>query len=306
MGSNRVQAFMNTHVRPAVPIYKKQDEEGPRWKVIPILEDLKKKAIGLKASGTCSCRCSSHEDDEFRGAGLSNLEYEARLALRRWVASPGRRKLQLLRTRYRQHGSVHALCFQGAEAQMAAPADGRRNPLRLPDDGTGRGVFTTNIETRIEKDGDHYVINGRKWSFGVGDPRCKVAILMGKTLDPKAARHQAAVANPDPARCPRHQGGKDAAGVRLSTTCRTAMRRCCWRTSAFPRKISCSARAGASRSRRPAVRPAIDHCMRTIGKAEEALEKMVNAALAHRVFGKTSSSIRSGNSASPKPAPISR
>jgi len=60
--------------RPAVPIYKKQDEEGPRWKVIPVLEDLKKKAKA-EASGTCSCRPSSHEDDEFRGAGLSNLEY---------------------------------------------------------------------------------------------------------------------------------------------------------------------------------------------------------------------------------------
>ena len=45
---NRVQAFMKTHVRPAVPIYDKQDAEGPRWKVIPILEDLKKKA---KAEG---------------------------------------------------------------------------------------------------------------------------------------------------------------------------------------------------------------------------------------------------------------
>src|SRR3546814_17996618 len=44
----------------------------------------------------------------------------------------------------------------------------------------------TNIQTRIERDGDHYVINGRKWwSSGVGDPRCKVAIVMGKT-DPDA------------------------------------------------------------------------------------------------------------------------
>src|SRR5258708_5854862 len=48
----------------------------------------------------------------------------------------------------------------------------------------------TNIETRIEKDGGHYVINGRKWwSSGVGDPRCKVAIVMGKT-DFSAAKHQ--------------------------------------------------------------------------------------------------------------------
>ena len=70
----RVKDFMNTHVRPAVPIYRKQDEEGPRWKVIPVLEDLKKKA---KAEGLWNMFMppSSHEDDEFRGAGLTNLEY---------------------------------------------------------------------------------------------------------------------------------------------------------------------------------------------------------------------------------------
>src|SRR6266436_376977 len=71
---NRVQAFMTKHVRPAVPIYKAQDAAGERWKVIPILEDLKKKA---KAEGLWNMFMppSSHEDDEFRGAGLSNLEY---------------------------------------------------------------------------------------------------------------------------------------------------------------------------------------------------------------------------------------
>src|SRR5437773_1506334 len=71
---NRVQAFMKTHVRPAVPIYDKQDAEGPRWKVIPILEELKKKA---KAEGLWNMFMTpnAHEYDEFRGAGLTNLEY---------------------------------------------------------------------------------------------------------------------------------------------------------------------------------------------------------------------------------------
>ena len=70
----RVQAFMTKHVRPAVPIYKQQDAEGPRWKVIPVLEDLKKKA---RAEGLWNMFMppNAHEDDEFRGAGLTNLEY---------------------------------------------------------------------------------------------------------------------------------------------------------------------------------------------------------------------------------------
>src|SRR2546429_7451541 len=65
---------MHAHVRPAVPIYRQQDEAGERWKVIPVLEDLKKKA---RAEGLWNMFMppSAHEDDEFRGAGLSNLEY---------------------------------------------------------------------------------------------------------------------------------------------------------------------------------------------------------------------------------------
>ena len=70
----RVQSFMHKHVRPAVPTYKQQDAEGSRWKVIPVLEDLKKTA---RAEGLWNMFMppSSHEDNEFRGAGLTNLEY---------------------------------------------------------------------------------------------------------------------------------------------------------------------------------------------------------------------------------------
>ncbi len=131
---DRVQSFMTKHVRPAVPIYNEQDKSGERWKVIPVLEDLKKKA---KAEGLWNMFMppNEHEDDEFRGAGLTNLEY----ALLVGADGPhllGFGSVQLLRARHRQHGSVHALRLQGAEAQMAASADGWRDPLRLPDDGT--------------------------------------------------------------------------------------------------------------------------------------------------------------------------
>src|SRR3982074_2479910 len=71
---NRVHSFMTKHVRTAAPVYKQRDAEGERWKVIPVLEDLKKKA---RAEGLWNMFMppSAHEDDEFRGAGLSNLEY---------------------------------------------------------------------------------------------------------------------------------------------------------------------------------------------------------------------------------------
>ena len=103
----RVESFMTKHVRPAVPIYRQQDEAGERWKVIPIVEELKKKA---HAEGLWNMFMppSSHEDDEFRGAGLTNLEY-APLAEADGPHRLGLGSVQLLRARYRQHGSVHAL-----------------------------------------------------------------------------------------------------------------------------------------------------------------------------------------------------
>src|SRR5690348_12394705 len=186
---NRVQAFMKNHVRPAVPIYKQQDAEGARWKVIPVVEELKKKA---RAEGLWNMFMppNAHEDDEFRGAGLSNLEY-APLAEEMghigWAS-------EVFNCSAPDTGNMEVLLRYGNKEQ-------KRKWLRPLMDGEIRSAFlmtepavassdATNIETRIERDGDHYVINGRKWwSSGVGDPRCKIAIVMGKT-DPKAPRHQ--------------------------------------------------------------------------------------------------------------------
>src|SRR3954468_1691885 len=186
---DRVQSFMTKHVRPAVPVYKQQDEEGGRWKVLPILEDLKAKA---KAEGLWNMFMppSDHEDDEFHGAGLTNLEYAllAEEMGRITFAS------EVFNCSAPDTGNMEVFMRYGSKEQ-------KKKWLRPLMDGEIRSAFlmtepavassdATNIETRIEKDGDHYVINGRKWwSSGVGDPRCKIAILMGKT-DFKAAKHQ--------------------------------------------------------------------------------------------------------------------
>src|SRR5437763_1887916 len=185
----RVDSFMTKHVRPAVPVYRQQDEAGERWKVIPVVEELKNKA---RAEGLWSMFMppSSHEDDEFRGAGLSNLEY-APLAEEMghigWAS-------EVFNCSAPDTGNMEVLMRYGSKEH-------KRKWLRPLMDGEIRSAFlmtepavassdATNIETSIERDGDHDVINGRKWwSSGVGDPRCKIAIVMGKT-DPKAPRHQ--------------------------------------------------------------------------------------------------------------------
>src|ERR1700757_4357530 len=185
----RGQSFMQKHVRPAVPVSKQQEAEGPRWKVIPVLEELKKKA---HAEGLWNMFLppSSHEDDEFRGPGVTNLEY-ALLAEEMghisWAS-------EVFNCSAPDTGNMEVFMRYGTKEQ-------KRKWLKPLMDGEIRSAFlmtepavassdATNIETRIERDGDHYVINGRKWwSSGVGDPRCKIAILMGKT-DLNAARHQ--------------------------------------------------------------------------------------------------------------------
>ncbi len=281
----RVTSFMNTHVRPAVPIYKQQDETGDRWKVIPIVEDLKKKA---RAEGLWNMFMppSQHEDDEFRGAGLSNLEY-AMLAEQMgrigWAS-------EVFNCSAPDTGNMEVFLRYGTKEH-------KRKWLRPLMDGEIRSAFlmtepavassdATNIETTIKKDGDHYVINGRKWwSSGVGDPRCKIAIVMGKT-DTSAARHLQQSQILVPLDTPGIKiekmlpvfGYDDAphghAQVHLDNVRVPASNILLGEGRGF--EIA-QGRLGPGR---------IHHCMRTIGKAEEALEKMVKRLSSRVAFGK--------------------
>ncbi|RYX88245.1 MAG: acyl-CoA dehydrogenase [Bradyrhizobiaceae bacterium] len=281
----RVSSFMTKHVRPAVPIYKQQDAEGERWKVIPIVEELKQKA---KAEGLWNMFMppSSHEDDEFHGAGLSNLEY-AMLAEQMghigWAS-------EVFNCSAPDTGNMEVFMRYGTKEHkqkwLKPLMNGEIRSAFLMTEPDVASSDATNIETSIKREGDEYVINGTKWwSSGMGDPRCKIMIVMGKT-DPNAPKHQAQsqILVPADAKGVIVEkmlpvfGFDDAphghARVRLDNVRVPASNILLGEGRGF--EIA-QGRLGPGR---------IHHCMRTIGKAEEALEKMVRRLQSRTAFGK--------------------
>ena len=187
-----------------------QIADGDRWQPMPIVEELKPKA---------------------RAAGLWNL-FLPESELRRRADQPRvraalrdhgpRRRLrarsvQLLGARHRQHGSARPLRHAEQRSAVARAAARRRDPLVLRHDRARRRLVRRHQHPRrsIVRDGDDYVINGRKWWIsGAGDPRCQIAIFMGKT-DPDAPRASAAVDDPGADGRARRHHPSDAAGLRL-------------------------------------------------------------------------------------------
>jgi acyl-CoA dehydrogenase len=282
---DRVSSFMEKHVRPAVPVYKQQDAEGERWKVIPIVEELKAKA---KAEGLWNMFMppSSHEDEEFHGAGLSNLEY-ALLAEQMghigWAS-------EVFNCSAPDTGNMEVFMRYGSKEHkqkwLKPLMNGEIRSAFLMTEPNVASSDATNIETSIVRDGDEYVINGTKWwSSGMGDPRCKIMIVMGKT-DPSAPKHQqqSQILVPSDTKGVIVEkmlpvfGFDDAphghARVKLDNVRVPASNILLGEGRGF--EIA-QGRLGPGR---------IHHCMRTIGKAEEALEKMVKRLSSRTAFGK--------------------
>ncbi|MEM1105030.1 MAG: acyl-CoA dehydrogenase family protein [Pseudomonadota bacterium] len=282
----RVDAFMQAHVFPNVETYEAQHAEIGRWAVPPILEQLKEKA---KSEGLWNLFLppnAEHDTPEYQGAGLTNAEYAPLSELMGRVEWGS----EVFNCSAPDTGNMEVLHRYGSEAQKAQYL----RPLMA---GEIRSAFlmteplvassdATNIETSITRDGDEYVINGRKWwSSGVGDPRCKVAIVMGKT-DPSAARHQQQSQILVPLDTPGVKilrmlpvfGYDDAphghAEVLLDNVRVPADNLILGEGRGF--EIA-QGRLGPGR---------IHHCMRTIGAAEMALEKMTRRLLSRLAFGK--------------------
>ncbi|GAB6258998.1 acyl-CoA dehydrogenase [Peribacillus sp. NPDC101481] len=181
----KLTEFMEKYVYPNESIYKKQLEaQKSRWSEIPpILSELTAKA---KEEGLWNLFLP----DSDYGAGLTNLEYAPLCEIMgRSTIGP-----EIFNCNAPDTGNMEVLVRYGSEEHK----ERWLKPLLA---GEIRSCFSmtepevassdaTNIECRIEKTGNEYVINGRKWwSSGAGDPRCKIAIVMGKT-DPEASKHE--------------------------------------------------------------------------------------------------------------------
>ncbi|MGD8326690.1 MAG: acyl-CoA dehydrogenase family protein [Sphingomonadales bacterium] len=179
----RVSTFMDTHVYPAEETYLQQVNEGERWKVLPIIEELK-----VKAREASLWNLFLPESE--LGAGLTNLEYAPLAEIMGRVAwSP-----EVFNCAAPDTGNMEVLVRYGTQEQK----DQWLKPLLEGEIRSGFAMTepavassdATNIEASIQRDGNEYVINGRKWwTSGAGDPRCKVLIFMGKT-DPNAEKHK--------------------------------------------------------------------------------------------------------------------
>jgi acyl-CoA dehydrogenase len=290
----RVRAFMHEHVYPAEGRWWAELEAntraGKRWSPIDVIEELKPKA---RAAGLWNLFLPPHADggagavSEHQGAGLSNQEY-APLAeeMGRVPWAP-----EVFNCSAPDTGNMEVLVRYGRPEQQArwlAPllAGEIRSAFAMTEPAVASSD-ATNIEARIERQGDDYVINGRKWwTSGAGDPRCKVLIFMGKT-DPGAARHsqQSMILVPMDApgitilRPLTVMGYDDAPHGHMEVDFKNV------RVPASNILLGEGRGFEIAQGRLGPGR--IHHCMRLIGLAERSLELMCKRATARTAFGKT-------------------
>ncbi len=279
----RIQAFMDAYIYPAEKDYHDELERNRRagnpWQVTQVVEDLKKRA---KAEGLWNFFLP-HSD---RGAGLTNLEYAPLCEImgRSHIAP------EAFNCSAPDTGNMEVL------ARYATPSQQKEwlTPLL---EGKIRSAFAmtepnvassdaTNIQSSIVRDGDSYVINGRKWwTSGAGDPRCEILIFMGKT-NPEAGRHNQQSMILVPMKTP---------GVKVLRTLTVfgydhaphGHAEVDFQNVRVPVENLLLGEGRGFEIAQGRLGPGrIHHCMRTIGVAERALELMCKRSQERVAFGK--------------------
>ena len=276
----RLNAFMDENFYPNEEKIEAQIAEGDRWAHPPLMEELKDRA---RAAGLWNLFLP---ESEF-GAGLTNFEYAPLCE----VMGRSEHAPEIFNCSAPDTGNMEVLARYGTKAQQ----DEWLDPLL---NGEIRSAFAmtepevassdaTNIECRIERTGDEYVINGRKWwTSGALSPRCKILIVMGKT-DP---------ANPD-----RHKQ-QSMVLVPLGTPGITVVRHLpvfgfddaphghgevIFKDVRVPASNMLLGEGRGFEIAQGRLGPGrIHHCMRLIGLAERALEKMCKRVKSRVTFGR--------------------
>jgi len=280
----RVSRFMEENVYPAEAVFAAEVQENRRagnpWQPTRIVEELKAKA---RAEGLWNLFLP---ESEF-GAGLSNLEYAplAEIMGRSFIGP------EVFNCNAPDTGNMEVLVRYGSPEQQ-------REWLYPLLEGTIRSGFAmtepgvassdaTNIESRIVRDGDHYVIDGRKWwTSGAGDPRCPILIFMGKTSPdhPDRYRQQSMILVP-----------MDTPGVRVVRQLPVfgyddaphGHSEIEFRKVRVPASNLLLGEGRGFEIAQGRLGPGrIHHCMRLIGLAERALERMCRRSLERVAFGR--------------------
>ena len=280
----QLQRFMDEHI---YPNEERREHElaanakaGRPYKTVPVIEELKAKA---KAQGLWNLFLPEKE----HGPGLTNVEYAplAEIMGRRYWCS------EVFNCSAPDTGNMEVLARYGTKAQqerwLTPLLEGEIRSSFAMTEPDVASSDATNIKCRIEMRGNEYVVNGRKWwSSGAGDPRCKLAILMGKS-DPAAKTHQQqsmilVPLDADGVNVVRHLpvfGYDDAPHGHMEVELKDVR--------VPPSNMLLGEGRGFEIAQGRLGPGRIHHCMRIIGVAEEALEAMTKRLLSRTAFGKT-------------------
>ena len=277
----QVSQFMEDYVHPNEKTFEDQLNSGPdRWQIPPIIEELKEKS---KAAGLWNLFLPESE----YGYGLTNLEYAPLSEIMGRVHWGS----EVFNCSAPDTGNMEVLSRYGTPEQqkewLAPLLEGKIRSCFAMTEPAVASSDATNIESRIVRDGDEYVINGRKWwSSGMGDPRCKILIFMGKTDpdNPNRYLQQSQILIP-----------RDTPGVKILRMLSVfgyddaphGHAEVEFKDVRVPASNMILGEGRGFEIAQGRLGPGrIHHCMRLIGQAERALEKMCTRAKSRTAFGK--------------------